>query len=467
MGARIGLVGCLFALIAASGCGDDDSTRPRTPGAVEGHIQDYLTGSPVSDAAVILVDPGTLSARSDLTPTDAEGFYRIETETPGRYSLFLYHDSLVVHATTADYIEIARGRTTVHDLELQSSELWGRDGIRIEGRIVSAKSGSPVSGAYVEEMVWGWQTTDLVALFLGIPVPGLGISDADGRFSIDATFVGSPEGGRAGLLPIGITRSGYQPSMLVGRGPDLEGVGPLLPLPASGDSTLLVEIRLQELHEPDTKKEGAVRGRVVHFGVPVADMPVALSLFYVPNPDTLDTPVPLAIPLPDRTARSGADGAFLIERVPPGEYAIAVGYLLDDRGAMPSWLSSSEIATQVEVAADEVTEAGEVQVAKVLEPLDPPRGGETRDQTPLLTWSTVESTDAYEVIGYDVWYSTGYILNGPTRVAAAEYQVPPQVAFPPGTRVRWLVDAVATTREGDETVVVAGFERSSTFEIIE
>ena len=129
--------------------------------------------------------------------------------------MVVFHDSLVVFDRPARTIEVTEGTTTTWDARVQPSRLWGHYEYWIAGTVRDAQTDQPVARAYVEPAFFSGG--DIATYLVGMGLPEWTITDDHGRFSIAAPIAVTTEGEEAGLLPITITRSGYESYTLAGE----------------------------------------------------------------------------------------------------------------------------------------------------------------------------------------------------------------------------------------------------------
>jgi hypothetical protein len=455
---RLAMLGLMLLAVALVGCGDDDGgmvpgtgtgTGGGTDGTVTGTVTRAGNGAPVEGAGIALFDPETLIAAAETAVSDAAGSYAIDGVAAGSYSVLIFTDSLLVFARTAPTVAVTAGDTATYDVRLIASVLWDGLGTRIEGTVVDDASGQPLAGALVETAIWGFDAADVEQLMLGHAQPDWDLTDDQGRFSITGVTVTDLGGAMVGLLPVSACRDGYACGSLIGTVEDPIGLfGGLLPLPPAGEPGLEVELRLAPLAARPPSTRGAVRGRVTdRAGAPLADIRVGLSLIVVADPDTLHE-LPAPVPVQGRTTLTAADGTFQIDDVTPGDYAVAAAYAIGD-----GLVQLGREVDQVAVAAGDTADAGDVRLGAASTPLAPAPGDSVTSIIPLLRWTRVPGAT-----GYRLSYGIGHLLE--TRVdGIVDTTFQTFMPFPPGSGVRWFVEA------RNDQGQIGGFEEAASFTV--
>jgi hypothetical protein len=307
----------------------------------------------------------------------------------------------------------------------------------------------------------GWEGTDLSGLFLGIGLPEWGVTDAQGRFSIASIhFRTEYEGG--GLMPITVTHAGYEPFTLVGTGPMFLEWGPLLPLPETPDSVLEVEIAMRRLgaNGAGPHGAGALRGRVVHLGQPLAGLRVGISAEQLVDADTLAPrgKFRAAVPVPDRGTVTDVEGRFFIDELTPGSYGLQPAYLPED-GYVAIHLPA------VGIIASDTTDVGDLEVARAIAIISPAQGSVIDDATPEFRWEATPLPSGYHLVEYEIQIAVGQYLVGIVEDGLTEpsWQVPEDQAFPPGACVRWFVQARVAPDAGGNWLDAGDSEKANTF----
>ncbi len=455
----------LALLLALHSCGDEQGPTSPSTGSVQGVLTEIESDAPVPDVRVSLWEPATLRAGPLSTPTDATGSYRVDQVAPGDYVPVIYHKNMVIFGRTGSLLHVRAGQVVRHDLRLQASGLWTGAGARINGTVLDADTGMPVPGAHVGITGWALQGVDVEAPFFGTTLPEIGVTDGLGRFTLITTP--DPFGPENYLPPFSVTKFGYKPYTMVGRGPEyvpgLPAFGTMIPAPL--DSLLNVEIRLHP--DPLGTGLGVVRGRVVFAGQPVPGLPVGLSLAAVAAPDTFSPTVRKAgedgieTPLPDRTALSDASGAFEIAAVPFGTYVVISAYLANDGYRA---LARDEDRPVVTLTSSTPVDAGDLRLAKALQPLHPPDGSLSAEPNPEIRWEPLtDLPEGYTLVDYRLNIDDDYALDFIVHTREPRWQVP--VRIRPNAHIRWLVQARVVQSGSADTLNLGVSERAATFTV--
>ena len=462
---RYMFVACLALILALPGCGDEDSPIGISTGSVEGVLTEIESDAPVPDARVSLWEPATLRAGPLSTPTGATGSYRVDLVAPGDYVPVIYHKNMVIFGRTGSLLHVRAGQVVRHDLRLQASGLWTGEGARINGTVLDANTGEPVPGAHVGVTSWALGGVDVEGPFFGTTIPELGVTDELGRF----TLITQPSEGTGALYfpPFSVTKSGYKPYTMVGRGPayvpGLPAFGTMIPAPL--DSVLNVEIRLHP--DPLGTGLGVVRGRVMFAGQPVPGVPVGLSLAAVAAPDTFSPTVRKAgrdgieTPLPDHTALSDPSGAFEIDAIPFGTYVVISAYLANDGYRA---LARDEDRPIVTLTSSTPVDVGDLRLAKALQPLNPPDGSLSAEPSPEIRWEPLTGLpEGYTLVDYQLIIDDDYTLDIMVHTQEPRWQVP--VRIRPNAHMRWLVQARVVQSGSADTLSMGVTERAATFTV--
>ena len=459
------IASCLLGVVLV-GCGTDDDLAGPAEGSVTGVLTELESGEPVDDARVALFEPSTLRTASASTPTDTTGRYFIGHVPPGEYALVVYHDNLVIFERPSSLLHVSPGRKTRWDLRMQTSGLWDGSGPRVSGTVRDATTGEPIEGAQVGSS--DMAGLDIEAPLFGTTLPEMSVTDAAGRFTLKycCRLAVAEE---FGIPPLAITKAGYEPYTLIGRGPEiLPGLGPMLPTP---DSVLTLEVRLRR--EVEGAPRGSIRGRLSFAGQPVSGVQVGLSLFVVAQPETFPATAPtkssnwneelIAAPLPDRVAISDPTGAFQIGNVPFGTYRVIAAYRADDR-YVAGWLRRSEqpLAT---IADTNVVDVGDLALAKSMRPIYPLDGAVDTEPSPEIQWEPLTGLPAgYTLVDYSLNIDDDYTLDLIIRrLHEPRWQVP--VKIRPNAHMRWNADARVVRAGSPDTLILGKMERAATFTV--
>jgi hypothetical protein len=451
-------LGLLSAGLLGAGCGSDDGTeQPDRPGTIGGAVSRIEDGSPIQGVRVILIEAPNVRPASPSAVTDDQGRYRFEAVPPGDYALFIYTDDLAMFDRSHPVVRLKSGATVLQNVRLLASALWDGGGYRVRGRVLNEANGEPIAGAFVSGATWAWN--DVAYHFQGLGLPEWGVTDADGRFSVTAGVFTDEMGNEAGLEPISVTRAGFRPATLTGSGPWVPGLSiRALPLPDAPDSSLTCEVRLQPdpSGAPDPRTSGAIRGRALEDGRPIAGLRVTVSLFSADHHDSIG-PVSLneQTPIQGNVAVTDAQGRFLLSGLAPGAYGVHPGYLDGDG----YWLIESPM---VQVAAADTADAGDVTLARAIRPLSPAEGSVLSDTTPLFQWESF--SDSAGVYVYDLQYATSHIeWSTVPDLTEPRWQMPETDAFAPDARVRWMVEVRRRHGANRSSSPCGVFEHAATF----
>ncbi len=455
----------LALCLAPTGC-DDGPGGPRPPGSVEGKVTEVESGDGVDSALVVLVDVEDLAVASEVAATDEEGLYRIDGVRPGDYAPLVFHEALVTRERPAPRVPVRSNKVTDFDIELVYFDFAGEGGYRIEGSVTDAETMEPVPGAHVGPVVVF--AGDLQAYAAGF-APWSTVTDSLGSFSVPGFLLGSL-GEDRGLVPINVTKEGYEPSTMIGEGFTIpEILPPLLPLPEGDDRTLSLDFVLQPLPASGTGPHGAgaVRGRLMSLGQPVAGVLVGASVSFVSDPDTFRAPPVNPVPVPDKVARTDRDGSFTIEGLTPGNYSLDPAYPIDDGYVFSTFLLGPSGPNFV-VEDSSTFDFGIIEMGRALLALSPAVGAAVQDTTPEFRWSAVPEAPGYTFVDYELQYGNGWVLYSVVDdLTEPRWQMPVSRAFSPGDNVRWAVRARAFSQALGDTVTIGVLEWPATFKVAE
>ncbi|MBP1688069.1 MAG: Carboxypeptidase regulatory-like domain [Deltaproteobacteria bacterium] len=444
----------IAAAAILSSCGVDHVTSPPTTGAVEGVVSDLL-GNGLEGVTVVLVDPTTLATASPLGRTDAAGHYRIDGMTAGDYAVFLYGFRCMLVSTFArmsPLVRVEAGSTTIRHESLVGGCIWFHD-TYISGTVTDAVTGVPLVGAYVSNVLAA--TIDRYA-FEGITVYSWGVTDANGQFSIVAEQGFDDSFTTIGILPISITKLGYEPVTLVGRGSGKFVSGPALPAPIPPDTALVVAVALHPLSAG--APTGALSGRVNTPNGPIAGIHVVLSLAGIADPDTIATAAKacpgqpgIEVLVPGKSAVTDDSGRFLISNLHPGMYVVHAAIIASDGFV-------GDPQGLIAVVPSDTVDAGDVRVVTALTRIAPTAGSSPPTTEPiLLQWSPPPI--GVQVTRYRVQFGVNsYFLENALSTDQSSVSIG---ALPANTAVRWYVEAFHVT--GTDSVRVGAFEEIASF----
>ncbi len=451
------LIALLILIAAVISCEDHMNVATFVAGSLEGSVVEVTGGAPVQGVELILVDPEFLTPTSGLVTTDRNGKFKIEAVRPGDYSIFVYHDTLVVFDRSGPFVRIEEGTVSTYQIRMIGGQQGGNSGFRVSGTVLDDDTGETVVGAFVEGVYDAWN--DLCPAFRGSTRSDWEVTDSEGRFSITvkAYYL---DWRPVGLEPISVTRQGYLPYSLGGDGPKPGGYPPPLPMPAQDESTLVVEVRLQPLLHGGVGPDGVgkIRGRLTYLGAPVPGIRVATSMLSSAHPETLlAAPLDASVPIQGNVVITDSEGRFQIDQLIPGFYVVHPAYLPDD-----GYLHLDVQTLRVE--SSQTTDAHDVSVIKAIGPVHPPRRAVLSSPTPRFEWQIRPESAAYEFIEYKLHVQLGnretVTVGGLTDTT---WQLPDSLAFSPGASIRWDVEVIGSTNDLNPPETIATFETPATF----
>jgi len=441
---RVGFrYGCLVGVtILAVSCGDNSLSTSGsggplipTPKPVQQHVEgvawSLADSMPLAGATAALVKGVPYEVVAGPVTTDAEGHFEFQDPPIGDCYLFLFTGDHLMQDGRAVQISIGEGDSISVDAAMIPSELWSNRGPRAEGIVTDRQTGSPIAGAFVSSLGW-----ELSGPFMGVALSGEGVSDSTGHYSVALATISYGDYSRLGHQ-LGVSKEGYAPFFTTDFG-ELDD-----------DSVVTLNIPLSR-----PSVNGAIHGRVVVGGQPVAGVPVGIDfvdLSSLPSPANAKTlsENPEFVPLLGKSTMSGPDGRFEITGLAEGSYTVQCAYLPDDGYAY------QERYQYPELSRGEVLDLGDMEVVPAIEPLYPVPSSTISDPQPVLRWKEQPEADYYRVSS-----SVGHLMNSYT-VITTQWQIP--VALPPGTRIRWYVRAYREAEPWD--IELSSFDTVVAFKV--
>ncbi|MBK7769144.1 MAG: hypothetical protein IPI48_01050 [bacterium] len=360
-----GLMAALLCL-TASGCGDD----PR-PGAdfILVTLEAESTGLPVPGVKVLLMDASTNLPVAGPVVSDGAGVCVLEATGAGYLRLFVCGGALWDVHSQPDWYSPLRtnpGQSTgdLRGLSAPASiastqlsptshptatlaraventvvlRLRGSPGglPRFSGTVVDSETGLPLAQAFVSLSPW---TTG----YGGGAAVSDDVTGPDGAFAvhdIPVAMIGDTGVGFQ-VLPLIVSRAGYHTAHFVHT-------------PPSGIDHPEVSGLVVELTPLGAADNGALTGRVLRAGVPVAGLVVGLG--------SVSSAAKGAVGIAGRAALTGADGRFDFSGLPAGAYVVHPGFLVGD-GA---WFGGG--APAVDLAPGGAGDAGDLVVLHEIAP---------------------------------------------------------------------------------------------------
>ena len=430
-----------LALFVAT-CGDDPA-KPGGPGSphtsLSGHLTVVYDSVAVVGARVALVAAFPYRVVDGPVTTDTDGFFRFDNPPAGDWYLFVFADSVFMFDTDNARVSVRRGAHIARDIEMVRSELWGKTGRLITGRVTDARTGRPIAGAYVS----GWMGS-VYHNFVGITIDVETLTDADGRYAVAPINIFLYPPSRVSH-PLGVSKEGYAPFYTMS-----------VPVPEDPDSIYVLDVALERLGGGAT-----ARGRIVDTnGRALANLPVALDFVGIPLDSLFGGAIPAGgddgsnVPLLGATLRTDSKGFFVFRDLTPGTYFVDAGFLPDD-GYVGGW----DEAGVFEVTGPSAIDLGDIYVLPALVPLSPANGAVVHDPRPVVRWKAIPGANRYQLSA-----GGGHFLEY-TRdiVGATELRFDANISA--GTHVRWIVRAYRTASPYDE--VIAEFEAVQLFIVAE
>lgn len=420
---------------------------------------------PVTDAKIVLVDAENLTVATEIIETDDEGAYRFDGLPPGEYAALVLHKSLAVRERAAPLIQIGSGRVTTFDINMIPFELFADHNFSIEGTVTDEATGDPVAGAHVGAAIA--VSGELSAYLGGVGTFWATVTDSAGYYNVPALALNLPGG--VGVVPLTVTKEGYEPNTRIGEGPSIPGViPPTYPLPVGDHNTLHVDIVLSpESYGGDVLGPvGAIKGRLTYLGAPVRNAIVGVSVAFVADPDTLKGPPVNNVPVPEKTAYSDRKGEFFIDGLIPGDYWVDAAFFETDGYVLDT--VAHPLSTRCSVTAFETCNVGDIELMKAISPKAPPNRSAAQDTTPEFSWTPVSAPSGMVFAGYNLEYGTGYVMTTQKRnIMETRWQMPDEMALGRGEYVRWNVVARAFNPASGDTVLIGEFEWPATFSVMD
>jgi protocatechuate 3,4-dioxygenase beta subunit len=306
--------------------------RPIGTFRVTGRLVDGETGRPVPNISysvgqTIKHDQHTIgSSSSTVGETNANGEFRLENVTPGRYTIF-------TTPATGSEMQAASLTVEVVDRDLTDLLIKTTKGSSLSGVVVlegNERTPAMLSGLHIHAWVAGPERH-----FANATSSAVG---RDGTFSIN--------GVRSGLASFGVSSSG-----------DNRNQFEVLRVERNGIPSETINVKEREhvagirVVVKYLKLTGAIRGQVK---VENGELPPVsrLSLWLWPLDENFEMKRTSSIESPKLDAR----GRFFAERLPAGTYRLSVNVMAPDEGAPGRTRIVEEKTQQVTVTDDTVTE---------------------------------------------------------------------------------------------------------------
>lgn len=388
------LVPMIMAVVC--GCGGDHGPPP--PRALRVAVVDRDDGTPQIGVKLVIVEATTNRVAAGPALTGAGGRWQTAVAPGARYQVLAYPAGGRGVFALPEAFEPALSREDTVALRIVTyfHAAYADRLPRISGRVVSAATGRPLSGAFIGTP--GFPYLDDHA---GLYTVREDVTDDEGRFHVaDIPFALDPETQRIRQVePLLVSRSGYLPRSWVHE-------------PATGDDNLDIAGVVIRLVPGDGDLE--ISGRVRFREAAVKDLAVGLA-FYADVAPAASRPgdgggvssavrdggqgVP-AVPaqgamMPGFVAVTDPTGVFRVSGVPAGFYMVHPGFPRDDGYV---FLPVSGSAGLVEVRPGGENDAGDVPVLRAISPRRPLPGEALPDTLPELAWAAVAEADSYVVV---------------------------------------------------------------------
>jgi hypothetical protein len=373
--ARASAAAAWFA-IAVAGCGTPGG---ETVDPVLVEVRDEATGRSVAGVKLVLMDAQANLPLAGPVASDETGPVALD---PGRCAglprLAVFGGAVWVVLDQPDWrggLQRAGGRAcagpaaaiappsapaVVNTVQVGRRRSPGRPPV-FSGIVVDADTGKPLDLAFVSLSSWP-------VAYGGGASPSDDVTGADGRFTvreIPVAMLGDTGTGFQ-VLPLVVARAGYRTAFVVHDPPG--GIDPT--------HTIELVVALAPVGAADT---GALRGRVLRGGGPVAGLVVALAPFGVKG----------AVGAAGLAASTGADGRFAFTGLPSGSYRVHPGFPVGD-GA---WYGGGPA---VAVAGGAEADAGDVPVLHEIIALPPSPGRlAAGDTVATFAWAEVPGAARY------------------------------------------------------------------------
>lgn len=386
--------GILFGVLLLAGCNDDapctigesegcsdglvceafpgDEPRCTTPLVLEGQVFDAQSGEAIEGARVVALDANG-GARSGVAFTDLDGRYTLSVSIPRGEDGAPTSEAITLRVDAGDYQTFPKPPREALPIDLNAAS-------EEESRWLVMNATTDVAllpldvgglGAVAGRVEHAQPGGVLVVATQGDRAVSTSITAADGSFTLFNVAAGSTTvaGYRAGLYaaPVSVeqTAEGVQGVVLSGTSEGLATVsGSVNIVNAPGGSRTSVILVAEA-----TFDEGTARG----------ESPAGLR----------------AAPV---------SGAFTIEAVPPGRYAVLAAFENDQLVRDPDeGIAGTEIV-RIEVAGANVELAESFKVTEALAVLSPGADGlEVVGEVPELVWAQDSSEDGYYLYLYDAF----------------------------------------------------------------